>query len=67
MKKEVDNAIRTAEDLGENVFTLAMIAPDVMEKSLKLGRDIVVIPLSVIKETTKYTAGKVDEAADIVV
>lgn len=67
MKREVDKAIRTAEDLGENAFTLAMIAPDVMENSLKLGRDIVVIPLSVIKETTKYTAGKIDEAVDIVV
>ena len=67
MKKEVDTAIRTAEDLGENVFTLAMIAPGMLENSIKLGKDIVVIPLSVIKETTLFAADKVDDTVNIVV
>ena len=67
MKKEVDTAIRTTEDLGDNVFTLAMIAPDAIENSIKLGRDIVVIPISVLKDATSFTAGKVDDAVDIVV
>ena len=67
MKREVSNAIDTFEDLGENVFTIAMVVPDILENSIKLGKNIVVIPLSIIKDTTEYTAGKVDQTVDMVV
>jgi len=67
MKKEVKSAISTAEDLGDNVFTIAMVLPDMFENSIELGKDIVVIPLSIIKETTLFAAEKVDSTVDLVV
>lgn len=67
MKREVSKAMNTAEDIGDNVFTIAMVVPDVIENSIKLGRDIVVIPLNIIKGTTEFAAGKVDDTVDIVV
>lgn len=67
MKKEVNSAIRTAEDLGDNVFTIAMVLPDMFENSIELGKDLIVIPLSIIKETTLFAAEKVDDTVSIVV
>jgi hypothetical protein len=67
MKREVNNAIDTFEDIGDNVFAIAMIAPDILKNAITLGKDVVVIPLSVIKGTTEYTANKVDQTVDMVV
>lgn len=67
MEKEVRNVIGTVEDIGENVFTIAMVLPDVFENSIQLGKDLVVIPLVAIKDTTLFAAGKVDDTVSIVV
>lgn len=67
MKREVNNAIRSAESIGDNMYTIAMVVPDVLENSIKLGRDIVVIPLAVVKGATSTTAEKIDDAVDFVV
>ena len=67
MKREIKNAIGTVEDIGENVFTIAMVLPDVIENSIELGRDLVIIPLVAIKDTTLFAAEKVDNTVDIIV
>jgi len=67
MKREVKNAIETTEDIGENVYTIAMVLPNMLENSITLGKDLVVIPLSIIKDTTLLAAEKVDQTADLVV
>ena len=67
MKREVSKAIETVEDIGENVFAISMVLPDMLENSITLGKDIIVIPLSIIKDTTLFATGKVDDTVDLVV
>jgi len=67
MQREVSEAIGTTEEIGENVYTIAMVIPDMLENSIKLGKDIIVIPLSIIKDTTIFAADKVDQTVDLVV
>ena len=67
MEKEIETAIGTVEDIGDNVFAIAMVLPGMLENSIKLGKDIVVIPLVAIKDTTLFAAGTVDDTVGIVV
>ena len=67
MEREIKKAIGTVEDIGDNVYTIAMVVPDILENSIKLGKDIVVIPLAAIKDTTLFAAEKVDDTVNIVV
>lgn len=67
MEREVKKAIGSAEDIGDNVYTVAMVVPDVIENSINLGKDVILIPLSIIKDATLFAAGKVDDTVDIVV
>ena len=67
MKREIQKAISSAEDVGDGMFDMAMLAPSVLKDSLELGRDIVGIPWSVLKGTSEYAAEKVDDTVDMVV
>lgn len=67
MKREVKNVIDSAEDVGDNVYKAVLIIPDLVEDSIKLGKDIAVIPLVLVKDTTMYAAEKVDQTVDMVV
>ena len=67
MKKEIEKAMRSAEDVGDGIFDMTMLAPAVLKDSLELGRDIVGIPWSVLKGTSEFAAEKVDDTVDMVV
>ena len=66
MKREVSKAIGSAEDLGDNMFDIAMMTPKALGNAIELGRDVVGIPWGVLKGTTEFTAEKVDDTVDMI-
>lgn len=67
MKREIQTAIRSAEDLGDDAFAIAMLTPKTLGNALELGRDVVAIPWSILKGTTEIAAEKVDDTVSMVV
>ena len=65
MKDEMQDVVRAAERLGDDVYTTVQMTPGIMTNSIDLVRAAIEVPWSMVTGTLDYSAEKVDDLTDM--